>query len=394
MKKKVAFSESGFNMFYGAQKSLYTYLTYLDKDKIEPVFLSPGKGILTSKIEELGISTKIINYPNELNQTGKEMRANNYIKKFKMGIAILKYIIILFKSLSKKDYDLVYCNDIRSILTFGLAARLKGIPVVWYVRIDKKLGIANWLAAIIANKIVTIANSVQDIFPKKFIPKSNKKFTTIYTGINLNEVDSIRIEKSIHEELKINKETKIAALIGSIQPRKGHMELIKSLIKLKEERFFETNTIKILIIGDILDDTQKDYYKELESLVLKHGLNDYVVFLGWRNDIYSIMKQINLLILPSFSEGLPRTVLEAQSCSCPVIATDVAGTGEIIINKKNGLLVTPGNIDELTNAFKYMFEDKSRLENMGKKGRVIIEEKFTINSYVDSLNKLLINLVK
>lgn len=390
MPKKVAFCEAGYDMFYGAQQSLYTFLANMDRDSIVPVFLAPGEGELTQRISEIDIETIVIKQPSEMNEKGNLLNKGGVIGKIRTVFNCIKYIVKYVKFFKNSDIEMVYCNDIRSILTSGLAARLNGIPVIWYVRIDKKLGIYNCLAANIANEVVTIANNMQGIFNKKYIFKAKSKFKTIYTGINLEEIDTNKDSSFLRDELGLGKETRLVALIGSIQPRKGQKDLIKAVLEIKKKDYYKLDNTKFLIIGDLLNENQKGYYHELNILIKDNELEKDILFLGRRNDIIPIMKQLNLVVLPSYSEGLPRTILEAFACGCPVVATDVAGTGEIITDKKNGLLVTPGDVNQLSEALLFMLRNDINLEEFGKNGRQKIEEKFTLVRYVGTLQNLIL----
>ncbi|WP_034750527.1 glycosyltransferase [Halalkalibacter wakoensis] len=152
--------------------------------------------------------------------------------------------------------------------------------------------------------------------------------------------------------------------------------------------------LDFLIIGDILNDSEIRYLEEIKEIITENNLMDYVYFLGWRQDVLSIMKELDLIVLPSYSEGLPRTVLESLACSCPVIATDVAGTGEIIEHKANGMLIKPGDVNALSEALEYMLIDKTKLRQMGIEGRKTIENKFLMEKYVNDLQDIIIKTVK
>src|SRR5690554_3129628 len=143
MSKTVIFCESGYNIFYGAQQSLYNFLVNADKKKFKMIVMCPGKGIFTEKLSAANINVDIVEYPQVLNKTGNELRNNRFITKIKIFFGVLKYIRKQVKYLRSNKINLVYCNDIRSILTWGIAAKLTGIPVIWYIRIDKNLGIFN-----------------------------------------------------------------------------------------------------------------------------------------------------------------------------------------------------------------------------------------------------------
>lgn len=394
MSKKVVFCESGYNRFYGAQQSLFNFLINCDKEELDIVTLSPGRGMFTEKLEQNNIHVDVVAYPKELDRTGEQLRNNSFLKKIKMSLGILKYIRKQLKYFKAKNIDLVYCNDIRSILTCGVAARLSGIPVLWYVRIDKNLGLFNQIAANIANQIAVIANNVKSIFKDKYIYKAKQKFNTIYTGIDLEQIDLKEEESSLREELGLSQDVNLVGTIASIQSRKGQKDLINSIAKLSKDNSIILKNTSFLVIGDTLNISDEEYLDEIKEIISKNKLEKNIFFLGWRSDVINIIKQLDLVVLPSYSEGLPRTVLESLACKCPVIATNVAGTGEIIEQRENGMLVKPGEIDELAHALVHMLSDKKRLKKMGEKGRITIERKFTMDKYVKDLQDLIMFTAK
>lgn len=388
-KKTVMFCEAGFDILYGAQKSLLTYLSNMNKDIIDPIVIAPGKGKFTDEVESLGIKLNVIEQPESMNKKGNILSSGAILDRLKAIASSVNYIKKYLYYYKSNKPELVYCNDIRSILTSGLAARLRGIPVLWYVRIDKKLGFFNVLAANIANYVVTIADNIQNIFPKKLVINNQEKFITIYTGIDLVEIDSIQTTSSLRVELGVDEKTNLVALVGSIQPRKGQADFVDAISNLRDNDIEVYNNTKFLIVGDLLNSKYNDYLDSLKDKIASNKLENNIYFLGRRNDIFSIMKQIDITVLPSYSEGLPRTVLEAFSCSCPVIASDVAGTSEILTDHKNGILIEPGNTKQLANSIGALLNDKELRIKMGYEGRLVIEEKFTLKNYIDKLDSLI-----
>ena len=94
------------------------------------------------------------------------------------------------------------------------------------------------------------------------------------------------------------------------------------------------------------------------------------------------MKNCYCLVVPSLSEGLPRVILEAQALSKPVIASRVGGIPEIIKDGENGFLVNPGDADDLAEKLRILLSDKKLAIEMGKRGREIIQEKFSNEEYI------------
>ncbi|TMW72245.1 glycosyltransferase [Alteribacter natronophilus] len=390
--KKVAVCESGYNMFYGAQQSLYNFLINSKNPDLHLKVVTPGEGLFTEQLNEAKILRDVVTYPKALDKSGSDIKSKGLVGKIKSIISLPLYIIKYYKYFKREDYNLIYCNDIRSILTCGVAAKMLGIPVLWYVRIDKNLGIFNQIAANIADQIIVIADNVKDIFNTKYIINSSNKFKTIYTGIDMEMVDSVIKDDSIRRELNLDSNIKLVGIVASVQPRKGQRDLVQAVIEMQKNKGISNH--RFLIIGDTLNPSDNKYLEEIKSMIKDNNLEDYFFFLGWRKNVLNIMKQLDLLVLPSYSEGLPRTILESLACGCPAVATDVAGTGEIIEDGVNGKLIPPGNITKLSNALEYMLVDENRLKEMGNQGIKTIKNKFLMEKYIHNLEEVMINKAK
>jgi glycosyltransferase involved in cell wall biosynthesis len=141
--------------------------------------------------------------------------------------------------------------------------------------------------------------------------------------------------------------------IGRLSPEKGLLNLFYALKLLRSRILF-----KALIIGDGLMN------KQLKDLATKIGLEDTIHFTGavpWGDELFSIMRQCDVLVLPSQTEGFGLVIIEAMSQGVPVVATKVGGIPEIVMDRVSGLLVSPNSPKELSNAlFDAIFDQELR----------------------------------
>jgi len=107
-----------------------------------------------------------------------------------------------------------------------------------------------------------------------------------------------------------------------------------------------------------------------------HAL-DIIEWWGLRNDMPDVFAQSNIIVLPSYREGLPKVLLEAASCGRAIVATDVPGCREIVRHNVNGLLVPPNNVKELADAIKILIEEPLLRASMGARGREIVVTEFS-----------------
>ena len=103
---------------------------------------------------------------------------------------------------------------------------------------------------------------------------------------------------------------------------------------------------------------------------------------GQRTNIHKILKKAHIICLPSYREGLPKTLLEAAAAGLPIVTTDTPGCREVVLDGENGFLVPIKNHEILAEALLKLIVDKSLRTRMGKVGRMFAEEKFSSNRIV------------
>jgi len=134
--------------------------------------------------------------------------------------------------------------------------------------------------------------------------------------------------------------------------------------------------VHVALAGDDLE--QGGAYRErLETLARERHVADRVHFLGYRADAAALLEQLDALVLPSWIEGLPISVLEAMAHAKPVIATPVGGTAELVVDGETGMLVPPRDPAALAKALRTLIRDPERARRLGLAGRRRAEREFS-----------------
>jgi len=121
-----------------------------------------------------------------------------------------------------------------------------------------------------------------------------------------------------------------------------------------------------------------DLRDELEAYTAELGLTDQVVFTGFIDDPRAALAGFDLFALSSLHEGLPTVVIEAMASGVPVVATDVGGTGEIVTDGDDGILVPAGDPDALAGAISELVHDVERRKEMGRRASESVRRRFDI----------------
>lgn len=172
--------------------------------------------------------------------------------------------------------------------------------------------------------------------------------------------------------------------LGVLVKRKGVIDLLKAIKRLKVDGVLDEKKVAFNIGGS------GECESELKAYVRENSLEAFVHFLGWVAGEEKIkqLQSNQVLVLPSYNEGLPIAILEAISYGMPVVATDVGSVAEAVHNGENGFLYNAGDIDALTEALNGLISSDSLRTKMGDNSRKLAENTFGDAMYFDALDKL------
>lgn len=256
--------------------------------------------------------------------------------------------VLLKRVCNKKLVITAHLGDVRKL---ALVGHLKALAASFY---EYSLGI---FALASSDKVIAVSESVRDYMLSLGV--SPEKVCVIQNGVDL--------EGFLPAVSDSDAECCNVLFVGRLLPNKGLKYLIEAaeLIVAKSSR-----KIKFKIVGDGAHKAQ------FEELVASKGLSDYFVFLGKVPSISAIFQDGGIFVRPSLTEGMPLTVLEAMASQLPTVASNVAGTSELVIQNETGLLVESGNVEQLADAILYLVESPELAQRLGRNAREFIERKY------------------
>lgn len=384
---KILFFESYYFSFYGGQQSLLSLVRRLNKAKFGAIIAIPGEGPLRLEASKYGIPVEVVPYPRGLNVFNKQLIKSPWAILLSL-VYLVQYNIRLFKLIRAHRPDVICANQLRSVLTIGWLSKLLGIPLIWYLRINEKAGLLDHIALLLSTKVVAVSRGVTNIFGDDGKRKHREKIIVIYDGIDIRQFDVPH--GTFKKSAPLPEGAFVFAMVSSMHPRKGHRYFLQAAEKLLNSF---PNTY-FVIVGKATNNNEITYEDEIKKLVEKLRIGKNVLFLGFREDVPAICREIDCLVLPSTAEGLPRVVLEAMAAGKPVIASNVGGCAEAVIHGETGILVTPGDVDSLYKAMRFVRTSPTMAKIMGDKGRERVLKYFTIERCVSTFEDLLEKLVK
>lgn len=215
--------------------------------------------------------------------------------------------------------------------------------------------------------VLATSNAIIDAIKKV----SNVKTKKIAFGINLDVFKELKVDSIF------NPDTIVIGTIKSLEKIYGIDILIKSFKQIVDKH--GDKGLKLLIVGA---GSKESEYK---NLVKELALQDKVVFTG-KVDFIKVPEyhnMIDIFVNVSRNESFGVAVLEASACEKPVIATDIGGLKEVVVNNETGFLIEPENINKVAEAMEKLLLNKNLRDEMGKKGRKFVKEKFEFSSNVD-----------
>ncbi|TWH45300.1 glycosyltransferase family 4 protein [Sporomusa sp. KB1] len=284
---------------------------------------------------------------------------------------------ILAKFCKENSVDIIHAHTGRdywlAIWTKFFNPKLK-IVITRHIRAPlKNSGLRRWAYKKV-NKVIAVSQTVKNaitIFP-------SEKIAVVYNGIDVEKYSAAQ-PGTLRKELGISPQTKIVGMVGRVNPSKGQETFIQSipeiLCKLPDTVF--------VVIGGGSD----EYISELKRI------NGAVNFLGVRNDILGIMRDLDVFVLASWNEPFGLVTVEAMAAGTPVVATNTGGTAEIIIDGESGILIPPKDPAKLAQAIIRVLTD-SELAGKLKTSGMNRAKKFTMRDmaintrkvYYDTLN--------
>ena len=367
----------------GAQQNTLFTVANLERSKYEPVLISGTDGILVEDAKKLK-DVKVYLIP----ELARE------INPFKDIISLLKIRRIL-RDLKSLSTIIVHTHSSKAGILGRWAARLAGINLIihsihgfsfndyqpsflraFYMFLER-------VTSLITKRFIAVskANIEKGINKRIF---SKDKAVLIRSGIDIKEYQKAGFNrKEERGKLGFDAEIPLVAMVACFKPQKSPLDFVK-VAKIVSD---EINEVLFLLVGDGV------LRSEIEEQIKKFKIDDKIILLGWRDEIPEIMNCIDILVLTSLWEGLPRVFPQAMASGKPVIATKVDGAPEAIKNDINGFLLAPKDINGIAEKVIYLIRHPEKASEMGEKGKSLVEE-FSIWKMLEQQEELYASLLK
>ena len=317
-------------------------------------------------------------------------------------LADLKLLWRLFRIMRREGYAVVHTHTPKMEMVGQLAAWLARVPVIIYT--NHGLIFLGRTGALEGHMFKTVAR-VAGLFSDQIISQSAEDASVVVreriyprrkVGFLGNGIDisSLRADRFTPEhvsakrrELGIPEGDKVVGMVGRYVWEKGYREFFEAarIILREDER------VSFVTTGVPLD-SERDPVDF--SLLRELGIEEKFFVLKSRSDMPELYALMDVVALPSYREGFPRSLMEAAAMSKPVVASDVSGCRQAVVEGESGYLVPPKDAAALASKIRLLLGDAALAARLGARGRAIAEERFDVEKVIERLRGFYEELLK
>jgi len=386
----LAFSQSA-DIIGGANRSFLDVLISLTNEyHHDCLVVVPGSGEFSKALETNRIS--YITFPYEQTSYVELHDFFDFYRTLRTTLKVLKNWCNLRKfkkNISENKIDVIYINDTTN--TFGyLVAKSMGIPFVWHFRgyqaaIKRYLPFENSLRTNPKGLFVNISNAMKD-YMVNVRKLKDSSCIIIYNGVK----NKCPIDKK--ENLRTNANADLHCLhCGHISEAKGVMDSLYAMVELKRRGY---SNIYLHYAGTSSIAHGKLYKNLLNKVIEENNLSNNIVFEGEVKDMLALRRNMDVELMCSKAEPFGRTTIEGMQSGLAVIGANTGATPEIIKDGSTGLLYMQGNPIDLADKICLLYNTPTLIARLSNSGLIYTKDHFTMKANVDSINRVLLDVVK
>lgn len=362
----------------GAQETALETVCGLDPEKFDAdLVCGPQTGPEGSLIEEA-------------RQRGARVRVEpSLVRQFsplRDGLALQR----LTRLMRDGRYDIVHTHSSKAGILGRLAARRAGIPGVvhtvhgWPFRPDQPAPLCAFyvalerLAASRTDRLVAVTRRDIDKGVKAGVAGLNR-FEVVRSAIDVARFAGAAESRThTRESWGFGPEAEVVGTVTRLSPQKAPLDFVAAAAEIAAKR----PDVGFVVVGD------GPLRREVERAVREHGLDRRFRLLGLQRDVPELLAGMDLFVLTSLWEGLPRAIVQAMAVGVPVVATGVDGSSEIVIDGETGILVPPGDPSAMARAALASLDDPAGRASCAAAARTLVGREFDLPLMLARLEQL------
>ena len=343
----------------GAEVALSNLISCLDQGHWRPLAVLGAAGPLADRLRGHGVPTNILDLPSSLKGVRQDGITGARMVDPGRAADMARYVLRLAHFLRANRVSLVHANSLRACVLAGLAGRLVRIPVVWQIH------------SIVAQPMVSPAGvrlmrTLARKLPHHIICNSAASAACFDVSTSRKSVVPCGVDPArFHPNGRPTNGTRQVGVIARFSPLKGQHVFVEAAIRLANRH----PAVRFVVAGSALFG-EEGYEREVRELALRSNRADQIHFLGFQEDVATLLSDVEVVVQPSTRpEGLGQVVIEAMMSGKPVIASGEGGAVDLVEDGVTGLLVPANDVAALANAIDDLLCDRDRASAMGARGR-------------------------
>ncbi|MCM3118285.1 glycosyltransferase family 4 protein [Neobacillus sp. MER 74] len=310
-------------------------------------------------------------------------RYGSFNEKILHNISKLSSYYMMLKNFDLSQYDIIHAQDRYTANVLGMLNQSFQKPLLFtphgfmtqnrlkFNLIEEGSVEQNYFWAIDshaiknANQVIVLCDIFRPILGN--LGAADNKITTVHTGIDFG----------VGNFQKKSRNKTVITCIARLRPRKGHKYLFEALALIKNK----LKNVEVRIVGD--GEMRKDLEKQVKQLRLKN-----ITFLGSRNDIPKLLSESDIFVLPTTSDTLPLSIIEAMFSNQAILTTNCGGIPEIIEDNYSGIIVEPANYKQLADKLFLLLQKKSLREELAQNAYAYAQRHLTVNKMVRKIEEV------
>jgi glycosyltransferase involved in cell wall biosynthesis len=335
---------------------------------------------LVENTDPSGFDVSILCLERPIGPLGKRLKEKGYRvealnRKPGFDLSLIKQ---LRRYVVENGIDVLHCHQYTPFVYGVIGSGFTGCKVIFtehgrfYPDIKKtKRIIINPFLGFFTKNITAISSATREALVEyEGFPR--EKIKIVYNGI-VDPAINVPQETNLKQELGIPEGARVLGTVARLDPIKNQAMMIKGLEVIRKQH----PETYLVIVGDGPE------RKNLEEIASDMQLTPYVLFTGFKENVWDYYKIMDMFLLTSFSEGTAMTLLEAMASRLPCVVTNVGGNVEIVKDKETGIIISSDDVSELAEKVCDLFKHPLTAESYGEAARKRFEDHFTVGKMVE-----------
>ena len=357
----------GIEAIGGAERDLIALLRALNRHKWEVHVVCPGTGPFQEQLHAVAVPTHALCLPPWRKALGLFQRRS----------AVQRFGALV----DQLNPAMIHVNDIWWVphtVRAIASCTVNPMPVVAHVRQEIEPAKAPRYQLDRVEAVIAISRQIEQSLIAGGVSENNVR--TVYSGIDLSEKPLTQDDQAIRRMIGVTNEAVLLGTVANLFPRKGYEVMLRALPAIARA----VPSVQYVIVGS--DD--RNYADRLKRLAQELKIADRVHIVGFQDPVQPFLASFDLYVHPALMEGFGIAVVEAMAMGKAIVATTTGGLPEVVAQEETGLLVPPGDAEELAAAVEALLKDRARREQMGVSGKARARERFSLEASVANMEQL------